>query len=120
MAGLIAYSAYVPHYRLKRAEIAAVLGQGGGRGTRAVAACDEDPPSMGVEASRPALRALPADVQPERLLFATANPPYLDKTNANTVHAALALDPTALAVDVAGSVRSGVGALLVGAEATVP
>jgi hydroxymethylglutaryl-CoA synthase len=119
MAGLIAYGAYVPHYRLKRSEIAAVLGPGGGRGTRAVAACDEDPTSMGVEASRPALRTLPAGAQPERLLFATANPPYLDKTNANTVHAALSLDPRALAVDVIGSVRSGVGAFLMAAEAPV-
>jgi hydroxymethylglutaryl-CoA synthase len=120
MAGLIAYGTYVPHHRLRRSEIAAVLGEGGGKGTRAVAGYDEDATSMGVEAAREALRGLPNDVRPQRLLLATTNPPYLDKTNANVVHAALSLDPRALAVDVIGSVRSGVGALLMAAESPMP
>jgi hydroxymethylglutaryl-CoA synthase len=119
MGGLIAYGAYIPYYRLKRSEIGAVLGAGGGRGARAVAGYDEDAVSMGVEAGRQALRALDG-AAPERLLFATANPPYLDKTNANVIHAALRMDPDALAVDVMGSVRSGVGALLMAAEAPRP
>ncbi len=96
MPGLIAYGAYVPYHRLKRAEIAAVLGEGGGKGSRSVASFDEDPTSMAVEAGRHALRGLPHGVAPDRLLFATANPPYLDKTNANVVHAALDLDPKVL------------------------
>jgi hydroxymethylglutaryl-CoA synthase len=120
MAALIAYGAYLPHHRLKRSEIGAVLGAGGGKGTRAVAGYDEDPTSMAVEAGRLALASFPEGVSVERLLFATASPPYLDKTNANIVHAALRLDPAALAVDMAGSVRSGVGALLLGSEASVP
>ncbi|MGI8662863.1 MAG: OB-fold domain-containing protein [Acidimicrobiales bacterium] len=118
--GLVAYSAYVPYHRLARAEIASVLGEGGGRGTRAVASYDEDPTSMAVEASRPVVRGLPANMQPQRLLFATASPPYLDKTNANAVHAALGLDQAVLAIDVVGSVRSGVGALLLAAESPTP
>jgi 3-hydroxy-3-methylglutaryl CoA synthase/uncharacterized OB-fold protein len=120
MAGLISYGTYIPRHRLKRAEIAGVLGAGGGKGTRAVAGYDEDSTSMAVEAARPALAGLPAGVHPERVLFATANPPYLDKTNANVVHAALRLDPGALAVDMIGSVRSGVGALVLASEAPVP
>jgi hydroxymethylglutaryl-CoA synthase len=120
MAGLIAYGAYVPYHRLKRSEIAQVLGDGGGKGTRAVASYDEDPTSMGVEAARHALRGVAGAALPQRLLFATANPPYLDKTNANVVHAALALDTGALALDVAGSVRSGVGALVLAAESSTP
>jgi len=120
MAGLIAYGAYVPHYRLRRSEIAAVLGEGGGKGSRAVAGYDEDATSMAVEAARQALRGLPDPARPQRLLLATAVPPYLDKTNANVVHAALSLDPRALAVDMMGSVRSGVGALLMAAESSVP
>src|SRR6202171_3634631 len=118
MPGLIAYGAYVPYHRLKRAEIAAVLGEGGGEGSRSVASCDEHPRSMAVEAGRHALRGLPHGVAPDRLLFATANPPYLDKTNANVVHAALDLSPRALAVDVGGWVPSGVGALLLAAESS--
>src|SRR5438105_12861408 len=87
LAGIVAYGAYVPYHRLKRSEIAAVLGEGGGKGARAVASYDEDATSMGVEAARVALRSDPARPSgrvavPERILFATANPPYLDKTNA--------------------------------------
>src|SRR5438309_11002446 len=99
LAGIVAYGAYVPYHRLKRSEIAAVLGEGGGKGTRAVASYDEDATSMGVEAARAALRSTPAGLTPERVLFATANPPYLDKTNAAVVHAALDLPASALAVD---------------------
>ena len=120
MTPLVAYGAYLPRHRLKRSEIGAVLGGGGGKGTRAVAGYDEDPTSMAVEAGRSVLAACGGDVSVQRLLYATASPPYLDKTNANTIHAALRLDPAALAVDMVGSVRSGVGALLVGAEAAVP
>ena len=52
MPGLIAYGTYVPHHRLQRSAIAAALGEGGGRGTRAVAGYDEDPTSMGVAAGQ--------------------------------------------------------------------
>src|SRR5438105_6875115 len=125
LAGIVAYGAYVPYHRLKRSEIAAVLGEGGGKGTRAVASYDEDATSMGVEAARGALRqaaagAWSSNPVPERILFATANPPYLDKTNAAVIHAALDLPASALAVDAGGAVRSGVGALLSAADARVP
>ena len=45
---------------------------------------------------------------------------YLDKTNATVLHAALRLDPRALAVDMVGSVRSGVGAFLAGTQSAAP
>src|SRR5205085_7126857 len=89
LAGIVAYGAYVPYHRLKRSEIAAVLGEGGGKGARAVASFDEDATSMGVEAARAAQRRAPGGLVPERGLFATASPPYLDKTNAAVIHAAL-------------------------------
>ncbi|MDQ1502728.1 MAG: hydroxymethylglutaryl-CoA synthase [Actinomycetota bacterium] len=126
MAGIVAYGAYVPYHRLQRSEIAAVLGEGGGKGTRAVASYDEDATSMGVEAARIALRSAAGAAAgakkpvPERVIFATANPPYLDKTNAAVIHAALDLPPSTLAVDAGGAVRSGVGALLSAADARVP
>lgn len=120
MAGLVAYGAYVPYHRLQRSEIAAVLGEGGGRGTRAVASFDEDSTTMGVEAARVALAGLPPAARPQRLAFATTTPSYLDKANAAVIHAALDLDPAALAFDMAGGVRSGVGALLAAGDAPVP
>jgi 3-hydroxy-3-methylglutaryl CoA synthase/uncharacterized OB-fold protein len=120
MAGLISYGAHVPYHRLARADIAAVLGSGGGKGTRAVAGYDEDTTSMAVEAARVALGANGLRERVGQLFLATATPAYLDKTNATAVHAALSLDEHVLAVDMAGSVRSGIGALVTAAGSTVP
>ncbi|HUJ65913.1 MAG TPA: OB-fold domain-containing protein, partial [Acidimicrobiales bacterium] len=120
MADLIAYGTYVPRHRLARSDIAAALGAPAGKGSRRVAGYDEDTTSMAVEAGREAMRALEPGLAPSRLLFATATPPYLDKTNANVVHAALRLDPSTLAVDMMGSVRSGVGALVMAGETPGP
>jgi 3-hydroxy-3-methylglutaryl CoA synthase/uncharacterized OB-fold protein len=119
VTGIVAYGAYVPYYRLDRKAIGAALGGSSGSGTRAVASYDEDTTSMGVEAARVALRAA-RGLRPEALYFATADPGYLDKTNATAVHAALGLDAGALAVDMLGSVRSGVGALRAALDASRP
>jgi 3-hydroxy-3-methylglutaryl CoA synthase/uncharacterized OB-fold protein len=110
MRGLVGYGAYVPYFRLDRKAIAASLGAPAGSGTRAVASYDEDTTSLGVEAARAALRATPG-ARPDALYFATSVPAYQDKTNATAIHAALALDPAALACDMTGAIRSGAGAL---------
>ena len=60
---------------------------------------------------RPASRSRRRTAPPRLLWFTTTAPPYLDKTNATAVHAALRLDPSAPAFDAVGSVRSTVGAL---------
>ena len=116
--GLLAYGAYVPYARLDRKSIAEALGAPAGSGTRAVAAYDEDTTSMGVEAARAALRG--CRTIPELLYFATSDPPYLDKTNATAIHAALDLPASTMAIDVAGSVRSAAGALRAALDARVP
>src|SRR3712207_2998382 len=100
MNGIIAYAAYLPYYRLERAAISQALGTPPARGSRSVASYDEDTTSMGVEAARTALAATPAGMAPRALYFATAEPAYLDKTNATAVHAALGLEPTVFAVDM--------------------
>ncbi len=126
MGGLVGYGAYIPYYRLERTRIAGVLGSGGGSGTRSVAAFDEDTTSMAVAAGRAALAGISGPGgQPGRgcvrqLFFATTVPAYADKTNATAVHAALRLPADALAVDMAGAVRSGVGALVTAAASAVP
>jgi 3-hydroxy-3-methylglutaryl CoA synthase/uncharacterized OB-fold protein len=107
--GLLAWGAYVPYARLDRKAIAAALGVAAGAGTRAVASYDEDATSMGVEAARSALRGV--SVTPEAVYFATADPAYLDKTNATAIHAALDLPASAAAYDMLGSVRSAAGAI---------
>jgi hydroxymethylglutaryl-CoA synthase len=113
--GIIGYGAYVPYYRLDRSKITAAMGAGGGRGTRAVANFDEDTTTMGVEAARNCLRA--GDVTPDAVLFSTANPAYLDKTNATAIHAALDLPQSAWAVDMGGSPRSAEAAARLGMNA---
>src|SRR6266851_4930884 len=126
MGGLVGYGAFIPYYQLERSRIAGVLGSGGGRGTRSVAAYDEDTTSMAVAAGRAALAGRsgpggqPACETVRQLFFATTVPAYADKTNATAVHAALRLPPGALAADMAGAVRSGVAALLTAAQSPVP
>jgi hydroxymethylglutaryl-CoA synthase len=112
MAGIVSYGVYVPYWRLQRSAITQALGQGGGRGTRSVASYDEDTTSMGVEAARRALAWAPSDT-PSVVAFATTMPAYADKTNANTIHAALALPSTAGAVDCIGAARSAAAAIMV-------
>src|SRR5262249_54455355 len=64
--------------------------------------------------------AVPEGLSPRTLVFATADPAYVDKTNATAIHAALGLPESAAAYDLAGSVRSGWGALRFGAAADAP
>lgn len=110
MRGVLSWGVHLPYRRLDRSTIAAVAGSGGGRGHRTVAGFDEDATTMAVAASRDALAASPAPVT-DAVWFATASPPYLDKTNAAAVHAALRLADEVPAYDALGSIRSGLGAL---------
>jgi hydroxymethylglutaryl-CoA synthase len=118
MRGIVAFGTYLPYWRLERKAIGEALGVSAGSGTRAVASYDEDTTSLAVEAARAALRGLRR--APEVVYFATSDPAYLDKTNANAIHAALDLPAGAMAVDMAGSVRSAAGALRVALDARVP
>ncbi|MGA2838168.1 MAG: OB-fold domain-containing protein [Acidimicrobiales bacterium] len=109
-SGIVSWGVYLPYWRLQRSAIGASLGGPSGRGSRSVASYDEDTTTMGVEASRRALRALDGPL-PEDLFFSTPAPAYLDKTNATAIHGALELPGWAGAYDMVGSVRSSVGAL---------
>jgi 3-hydroxy-3-methylglutaryl CoA synthase/uncharacterized OB-fold protein len=118
MRGIVRYGVYLPYWRLERKAIAEALGTPAGAGTRAVASYDEDTTSLGVEAGRAALRG--AGVVPQALYFATSDPAYLDKTNATAIHAALDLPTSAFAVDLAGAVRSAIGAMRAARDARGP
>ena len=111
MRGILSAAGYVPYRRLARADIAAFMGNGGGKGSRAVASHDEDTTTLGVEAARLALRAA-AGAAPDALWFATSRPAYLDKTNATAVAAALRLPGDVGAYDFGGALRSGIGSLV--------
>jgi len=109
--GILSAAGYVPYRRLARADIAAFMGSGGGKGTRAVASHDQDTTTLGVEAARMALRSAPGRT-PDSLWFATSQPAYLDKTNAAALSAALRLPGDIGAYDFGGALRSGIGSLL--------
>lgn len=120
MQGIVSYGAYLPYHRIERAAIAGALGTPAAGGARCVASYDEDTTTMGVEAGRAALRTAPAGVEPTALLFATADPVYLDKTNATAIHAALGLRESVAAYDVGGAARSGAGALRLALTGAAP
>lgn len=116
MTGIVAYGAYIPFSRLKRAEIGKTLGIPGGKGERAVASYDEDAVTMAVEAARGCLRGVAA-AEVRSLYFATTAPPYVEKLNASTIHAATGLPAAVRALDLGCSVRAGTGALLAALDA---
>ena len=116
MSGIIGYGAYLPYYRLDRTAIAAALGTPAAKGTRAVAAYDEDSTTMAVAAGR----RVTALAGAQALYLASTTPPYLDKTNASAVHAALGLDPGVAAFDAMGSVRSALGVIRAGLTGSGP
>ncbi len=94
MPGIIRYGSYIPYFRLTREAF------GAGKGERAVASYDEDSASMAVEAAREALRH---EDEAATLVFATTSPPYAEKLNAATVHAALGLSSSVRSLDLTGS-----------------
>ncbi len=118
MNGLISAAGYVPYHRLRRDAIPRQVGGGSGRGTRAVASHDEDATTLAVAAGRIVLAD--GGVAPGALVFATATPAYLDKTNATAIHAALRLDRHVRAADAGGAPRSAIGALLTALDGTTP
>jgi 3-hydroxy-3-methylglutaryl CoA synthase/uncharacterized OB-fold protein len=121
--GIIGYGTHIPYYRLDRSTIGAALGSGGGRGARAVAAYDEDATSMAVEAARNLIRSTNGTSEtptPATVSFSSVTPPYLDKTNANAIHAALSYPRDVFAADLVGSARSTTAAVRAALHDTRP
>lgn len=103
---------YLPLLRLERAAAAAALrwsGLGGPRdGFRAVAGWDEDALTLALEAARCAL----GDAPPASVVFASTSAPFFERAQAPLLIEALALPAATRSMDVAGSRRAGVSALL--------
>lgn len=124
--GITAFGAYLPRLRLQRKAMAvanawanpSIMGQG--KGERTMANWDEDAVTMAVEAARD---ALPVSADPiasrkavEALYFASTTMPFADRQNAGIVASALNLREDIHTVDVTGSQRSGVSALIAALE----
>ncbi len=110
MAGITSYGAYVPLYRLSRAEIARAWGVGEVSGERAVANYDEDSLTMAVAAARDCIRGIDTE-SIEGLYFASTTSPYKEKQSAATIATVLGLPREAVTMDFSGSLRCGTNAI---------
>lgn len=110
MIGIASFGAYIPYFRLSRAEIGKAWGGGGGKGERAVAGYDEDSLTMAVAAARDCLNGIDRETV-GALYFASTTAPYKEKQSAAFMAAVLGLKPEAVTMDFSGSLRSGTNAL---------
>ena len=106
MSGILRYGTYLPYFRLDR-QVAGI-----GRGERTIASYDEDSVSMAVEAGRQAL----GDSAVDTLVFATTSAPYAEKLNAAAIAAALDLPDQVTSMELGGTSRMGLAALLLGSD----
>jgi len=117
MVGITAYGAYVPLFRMPRAEIARAWGIAAqGEGERAVRNYDEDSLTMAVEACQDCLCGV------ERsgvggLFLATTTAPYAEKMASTLAATVLDLPRPSRTLDFTNSLRAGTGALLAAADA---
>jgi hydroxymethylglutaryl-CoA synthase len=118
MAGITSYGAYIPFFRLSRAEIAQAWGSAPAPGERAVAGYDEDSLTMAVAAAQDCLKGLHR-ASIGGLYFASTTAPYKEKQSAAIIAAVLGLAPEAVTMDFSGSLRSGTNALRAALDAVV-
>jgi 3-hydroxy-3-methylglutaryl CoA synthase len=115
MAGISSYGAYIPFYRLSRAEIARAWETGPVPGERAIASYDEDSLTMGVEAALDCTKGVAVE-RIDGLFFASTSSPYKDKQSAATIAMVLGLNENTVTMDFGGSFRSGTNALRVAVD----
>src|SRR4030042_4062928 len=110
MVGITSYGAYIPLYRLSRAEISRAWDAPPAPGEKAVANYDEDSLTMAVEAARDCLNGIDPGVI-EGVFFASTTSPHKDKQSAATIATVLGIKKDAVTMDFSGSLRSGTNAL---------
>jgi 3-hydroxy-3-methylglutaryl CoA synthase len=119
MAGIVAYGAYVPRYRLNRKTISQAIGwlsPAAMPGEKAVANYDEDSLTMGVAAAVECLKGQERD-KVDGLYFATTTAPYREKESAAIMATALDLRPDIRTADLGDSLKAGTSALLAACDA---
>ena len=105
MAGIRAFGAYVPRYRLGKETVG-----WNGRVEKAVCNFDEDSVTMAVAAAVDCVRGLDRS-KIDALIFATTSSPYVEKQGASTIAEALDLRKDIFTTDVTGVLRAGTGGL---------
>jgi len=116
MAGITFYGAYVPFYRLSRAEIARAWDLPSAPGERAVANYDEDSFTMAVEAARDCAKGVNIEII-DGLFFASTTPPHKEKQVAANIAMVIGCNRDTLTMDFGGSLRSGTNALRAAVDA---
>jgi hydroxymethylglutaryl-CoA synthase len=106
MAGIVAYGAYIPIYRLNRESIWLTWGGMPVSGEKAVANFDEDSVTMAVEAGNNCLQGIDR-TEVDGLFLASTTTPYREKQCANLVAEALDLKRSTRTADFTNSLRSG-------------
>lgn len=121
MTGLSAYGAYIPRLRLQRKAILAANSWHApslaalAKGERAICHWDEDSVTMAVEAARDTLGNRDrGDIA--AVYFASTTPPFADRQNAGIIAEALNLPDTVQTLDIGGSQRAGLSALIAGLQ----
>ena len=115
--GLIAYGSYLPFQAISRKSIFDQVGwiQGGlkayAKGKRSYADWDEDAVTLAVAAARQLLKTA-VNTQVQQLSFASTTAPFLDRSNAGIVAAALDLADHTHCHDSSGSQRAALAPLV--------
>jgi hydroxymethylglutaryl-CoA synthase len=110
MVGITSYGAYIPYYRLSRAEIARAWGGAPQPGEKAVANYDEDSITLAVAASMDCTVGMdPKSI--DGLYFASTTSPYREKQAAAVIATAVDLGREAFTVDFGNSLRGGTSAM---------
>ncbi|MFT4256918.1 MAG: 3-oxoacyl-[acyl-carrier-protein] synthase III C-terminal domain-containing protein [Pseudoxanthomonas sp.] len=118
MIGIIGYGGYLPRLRVSRRAIVeanawfAPQFKGKAKGTRSLANWDEDSITLAVAAARDCLG--PADDRHRvgSVYLASASLPFAERLNAGVVGEALTLDEDVASIDITGSQRAGLSALV--------
>jgi len=111
-AGIVAYAAYIPYFRIEKSEYRKAWGScAADIREKAVADIDEDAVTMMVEAGRQVLQGIdPAGV--EVLALASTTFPYDERLMAATLVNALGLKKDVSTLEFTDSARAGTGALI--------
>jgi len=116
MAGIVSYGAYIPLYRISRAEFSRAWGGPAIPGETAVASYDEDSITMAMEAASDCLKGIdPKSV--DALFFVTTTSPYKERLGSSILAAALDLSAELRTMDVTGTLRAGTTAIAAALDA---
>jgi len=116
MAGIVSYGAYIPLYRINRAEFNRAWGGFALPGETAVANYDEDSLTMAMEAATDCLKGFDSKYV-DGLFLATTTCPYKERLGSSILAAALDLPSGIRTMDVTGTLRAGTTAMAAALDA---